>query len=418
VRILICNNRYFVSGGPERYLFSIMRMIEENGHTVIPFAVDFARNEPTPYAKYFVPHPVDRNAVYFREMQLDRRQKLRLLLATLYSFEARRRVRDIIRAERIDLVYALQIDNYLSPGLIDGAHSLGVPIVSRQSDFHLMCPAYHFLRDGRPCEECRNGLYHAVKYRCLKGSVAVSAGRVLGMYLERGLGTVGKISALVTPSDFLRRKLIEFGHSPDKVCHIPTPIAVVPPSTSSEGGDYLLYTGNLNPHKGVRYLVEAMHHLPQVRLKIAGQASEGDAEIGAVIERYGLRNVEMVGFKAAEDLAALYRGAVAVVAPALWYENMPHSVLEGMAYGKPIIASNIGSLPELVEDRVNGLLVEPADSRHLATAIADLLSSPQTMARMGAASRERALRNHSVSVHYARLHQLFRWCIDAKRPQT
>jgi glycosyltransferase involved in cell wall biosynthesis len=416
VRILICSNRYFVSGGPERYLFAISEVLEDKGHTVIPFAMDLARNEPTPYAKYFVPHPVDRNAVYFGEMRLNRREKLRLLVATLYSFEARRRARAIIRAEKIDLVYALQIGNYLSPALVDGAHSLGVPIVSRQSDFHLLCPSYHFLRDGHPCEECRHGLWHAIKYRCMKGSLSVSAGRVLGMYLEHALGTDGKINAFVTPTVFLRNKLVEFGYAPEKVVHIPTPIVADHIEPRYGAGEYLLYTGNLNRHKGVRYLVEAMALHPQLTLKIAGSASEDgrDEELRSIIETRALRNVEMVGFKTGSDLAGLYRGATAVVAPTLWYENMPHSVLEAMAYGKPIIASNIGSMPELVEDGVNGFLVPPGDVSALAAKIGDLLSSTQRIAQMGQASRRRVLEHHSVESHYARLNTLFLSCLSPR----
>jgi glycosyltransferase involved in cell wall biosynthesis len=114
---------------------------------------------------------------------------------------------------------------------------------------------------------------------------------------------------------------------------------------------------------------------------------------------------------ASSDLADLYRDASVFVAPTLWYENMPHSVLEAMAYGKPIIASNIGSMPELVEDGVNGFLVVPANAGLLAARIGELLSSTQRIAAMGQASRQRTLEHHSVESHYARLDQIFRSCL-------
>jgi glycosyltransferase involved in cell wall biosynthesis len=219
-----------------------------------------------------------------------------------------------------------------------------------------------------------------------------------------------KIQAFVTPTQFMRRKLIEFGYPPEKIAHIPTPIDAEPIAPQFDGGRYFLYAGNLNPHKGIAVLLEAMRRCPEAQLKIAGQSTEGaDLEIQDCIARRGLANVEFLGFRSGAELADLYRNALALVAPALWYENMPNAVLEAMAYGKPIVSSNLGSMPELVEDGLNGRLVPPGDAQALAEAIAALARDPEAAAAMGKASRHKALREHSVESHYARLLALFRW---------
>lgn len=411
MNILICSNRYFLSGGPERYLFFIQEMLETNGHKVVPFAIDFAKNKGTPYSKYFVPHPVNKNFVYYSDAKLSPYEKIRLLFATLYNPDVVKRVKKAIRAENIDLVYALQVGNLLSPGIFQAAHALGVPVVSRQSDFQLMCPAYHFLRANKPCEACKNGLHHAIKYRCLKGSVAVSAARVTGMYVERGLRIAEKTAAFVTPTSFLKEKLIEFGFSADKIAHIPTAIDAESIEPTYEDGNHLLYCGNLNLQKGVGYLIEAMQHLPEVQLKIAGKSSEGtERDIESLIRRLGLSNVTLVGFKSGDELADLYRNAFAAVFPTIWYENMPNSVLEAMAYGKPLIASRIGSMTELISDGENGLLVEPANSSALGEAISKLHADRALARSMGKASRERVMRDHTPDMHYARLLALFESC--------
>jgi len=415
MRVLVCSNRYFISGGPERYMFSIMKILEDKGHTVVPFAMDYARNEPTPYSKYFVSHPVDRKFVYFGDIPLTRKQKIRLFLKTLYNHEARIKVQQAIKSQKIDLVYALQIGNYLSPGCIVGAYGMGVPIVERQSDFHLLCPSYHFLRDGQPCEECKYGLYHAIKYRCMKGSLAVSGARVLGMYVEKLLRLADKIQIIVTPTKFMGEKLIEFGYPSEKIVHIPTFIdakAIVP---QYEKGEYLLYTGNLNPQKGVRFLVEAMRYHADVHLKIAGKSSEnGEKEIKEIVARHSLKNVELVGFKTGRELEVLYQGAIALIMPSIWYENMPNSVLEAMAYGKPVIASNIGSMPEVIEDGKNGFLVKPGNSDELAKVIEKILSDRNAAVAMGKTSRSKVLESHSIENHYSRLHSVFLSCVESK----
>ena len=70
MKILLVNYRYFLSGGPEKYMFNIKKMLEEHGHKVIPFSVDSAKNVPTEYSKYFVPSIGDRNAVYYDEVYI------------------------------------------------------------------------------------------------------------------------------------------------------------------------------------------------------------------------------------------------------------------------------------------------------------------------------------------------------------
>ncbi|MBN1866652.1 glycosyltransferase family 4 protein [Candidatus Sumerlaeota bacterium] len=416
MRILICSNRYFVSGGPERYLFTVKKILEAHGHTVIPFAMDLERNEPTPYSKHFVPHPVDRRFVYYSDARLGVGQKIRLFVRTLYNREAGVRIGEAIRAEGIDLVYALQVGNYLSPAMFHGAFRMNVPVVARQSDYHLLCPAYHFLRDGMPCEDCRRGLHHAIRHRCLKGSIPVSAARVMGMWIERFLGTYDKVDCLVAPSRFLRDKLIEYGYAADRVVYMPNPVDVEAIEPSYVESGYLLYAGNLNRQKGVRLLVEAMADHRNLRLKVAGKGSEEgfEEEIRAVARSGGLENVEFVGFRSDEELRDLYRGALAFVMPAVWYENTPNAVIEAMAFGKPIVASRIGSMTELVEDGANGLLIEPGDARALSGAIGRLAADGARAARMGRRSREMVERDHGLEDHYSRLNSLFESCMKRR----
>ena len=154
-----------------------------------------------------------------------------------------------------------------------------------------------------------------------------------------------------------------------------------------------------------------MKYLPDVHLKIAGKSSEGaEEEIESMIRRLQLSNVSLVGFKSGGELAELYRNAFAAVFPTIWYENMPNSALEAMAYGKPLIASRIGSMTELVSDGENGLLVEPADSRALSKAIARLHADRPLAESMGRASRDRVLGEHTPDTHYSRLMSLFESC--------
>ena len=69
MKILLVNYRYFISGGPEKYMFNIKKMLEDNGHEVIPFSIHSNKNVKTKYSKYFVEPIGGRDATYFDEVK-------------------------------------------------------------------------------------------------------------------------------------------------------------------------------------------------------------------------------------------------------------------------------------------------------------------------------------------------------------
>jgi glycosyltransferase involved in cell wall biosynthesis len=111
------------------------------------------------------------------------------------------------------------------------------------------------------------------------------------------------------------------------------------------------------------------------------------------------KQVDITGPLHGSTLWAALHGARFNVQPARWYENMPNTLLEALSLGQPVIASRIGSLTELVDDGVNGLLVDPGDSTGLARAMTRLALEPETAAAMGRAARDRYLRDHTPARH-------------------
>src|SRR4051812_2192863 len=85
LKVLVINYRYFVSGGPERYLFNVTHLLEERGHEVVPFSVAYDQNDPTPFAKYFVSPIGASSEVYFREQRRDPRTLAKSLERSFYS---------------------------------------------------------------------------------------------------------------------------------------------------------------------------------------------------------------------------------------------------------------------------------------------------------------------------------------------
>ncbi len=158
-------------------------------------------------------------------------------------------------------------------------------------------------------------------------------------------------------------------------------------------GGYVLFVGRLVTQKGVEVLLRAfdavLRRCPESRLVIAG---EGDLEL--YLERVACHlgfpdRVRMVGWQTGAALVELYQRAQVVVVPSL-YEPFGIVALEAMACGRPVVASRVGGLAEILEDAVEGYLVTRGDHLELARRLAGLLRDPQLRERMGAAARRRA----------------------------
>jgi glycosyltransferase involved in cell wall biosynthesis len=153
----------------------------------------------------------------------------------------------------------------------------------------------------------------------------------------------------------------------------------------------LLFVGNTDdPKKGVRYLLEAMTHLPQnIRLTLVDDGAPLKTFAPDLVRRLGLSGrVTFTGKLSPEDLLREYRSARVTVVPSL-YEGFGLPAAESLACGTPVVATTAGALPEVVGEEETGILVPPRDSRALAAGISQLLDDRGQGERMGRAGRDR-----------------------------
>jgi glycosyltransferase involved in cell wall biosynthesis len=165
------------------------------------------------------------------------------------------------------------------------------------------------------------------------------------------------------------------------------------------GNIFLLSVGRLTYQKGHEYLVRAMPRvLSRFPSTIAGICGEGPLrqDLESQILELGLSNhVRLLGTR--EDVSPFLGCADLFVLPSRW-EGLSRALMEAMAAGIPVIASDVDGIKDLITSGVHGLLVPSEDSDRLATSILQLLENQQMMRNMGAAAREHVLRAHSTDI--------------------
>jgi phosphatidylinositol alpha-mannosyltransferase len=169
--------------------------------------------------------------------------------------------------------------------------------------------------------------------------------------------------------------------------------SVAPLPQCRDGKLNIVFLGRLEPRKGLKYLLRAMPRIrdrfPNTRLLIGGDGPHR-ARIEAWVQKQGWRDIVFLGRVATEDLPALYTSADVFCAPSVGGESQGIVLLEAMAAGRAVVASDIPGYHSVVHDGVDGLLARPRDVEHLTWAICRLLGDQAARARLGVAARLRA----------------------------
>ncbi len=330
-------------------------------------------------------------------------EKMAFPIHTVYSRRTKREVTDIAKQFQPDFAYVHNVFPLISPSLYHTLHSVKIPMLQVLHDFRLFCPNGWFYTQNQICERCKFGNYtHAVRYRCFQDSYSLTALYSLTLGLNRMAGVLGKIDAIICLTEFSRQKLLEIGIQERKLYIKPNFIDVSGISASPSEGSYALYLGRLSSEKGLWTLVHGFEQLRGVKLKIMGTGPL-ESNLREYIEERGIKNIELLGFKQGAEKWQILRDSLFVVVPSEWYETFCMAALEAFAAGKPVVASNLGSLPFVIEDGKSGILFEPGNVDDLVEKVSYFLAHPSEIATMGLHARGLAETKYSPDRSYQTL---------------
>jgi glycosyltransferase involved in cell wall biosynthesis len=398
VKILLANKFFFRNGGSEAVLFQERDYLRDTGVEVVDFSMQDQRNIDSPFASFFVD-----NQSYEGSATGRRASQLRAAIKLIHSTEAVDKIGALIDHTRPDLVHCHNVYHQLTPSIIGAAKRRGLPVVLTLHDYKPVCPVYLRLRDGKVCSECIDrGPSRVVVNRCADNSLGKSLLLYAEAVVQRVLRSYEQVDAVIAPSRFMRDSVAPRRFRTDRVTVIPNGVDVAHTQVSDRDDNYVLYMGRLSPEKGIETLLEAHAAVAEeVDLLVAGT---GPMEAG-LRRRYP--KARFVGHLSGEALQDAIRGSSVVVAPSSCYENCPMSVLEAMAFGKPVLGSDIGGIPELIVSGETGFLFPPNDPVALRSQLLRMMEQPALRMALGAAGRKRAVEHYSLEQHNRALIKLY-----------
>lgn len=395
MRILLVNKFHYLRGGSEKYYFELAQLLKSKGHTVGFFSMKHEENITTGDAEYFV-----------EEIDLNTGSKLKAL-DVIYSQENKRLMAKALEEFKPDIVHINNFQRQLSASIIDAIKEKNIPIVMTAHDLNPICPASIMLYNGEVCDDCiTKGYTQCIKKKCVKGSTLKSTLGVMEKKYYDIHKVFRKIDCIISPSEFNKNQLV---NGKLKYNEIVTLHNFVNESERNDYvlGDYAFYLGRLSKEKGILNLIEAIGDIPNAKLLIAGDGPERE-RIEAYISEHKLDGrITLLGYQNQDSIHKYITNSRFVVIPSICNENCPYSVLEAMEIGKPIVASRIGGIPELIADGENGYLYKADDINELKEKLTLLLNDDEKVNSFAQKSRELYESYYSPDSYYNELIKIY-----------
>ena len=413
MKILMVNKFYFIKGGSERYFFELTKILEENGHEVIPFAMKHPDNFSSKY---------DLNFVNNIDFNLDSKwQKLKnsgkISARILYSIHARKKIEQIIEKTEPDIAHLHMIEHQLSPSILHSLKKYNIPVILTAHQTKIICPNYRLFNwnTKQICEKCLSGhYYHPFFEKCHKNSRM--AGILIGVesFIHKKMKIYeNNVDIFHVPSKFFEKKFIQAGIESRKIEQLYYTIKINDYIPHFDHDDYFVYFGRLEEAKGLETLLKAIKKVKSSQLLIIGEGYYRD-ELEKFSVNNNITNVKFLGPKWGEELKSLISNSKFVIVPSECYDNSPLVIYESYALGKPVVGSIIGGIPELITHKNTGLLFSAGNSDELAESINFLLSNSKLIKRYGKRAREKAEKEFSPQFHYDEMYKKYQKVINIK----
>jgi glycosyltransferase involved in cell wall biosynthesis len=384
MRILMAHNYYQQGGGEDTVFATEADLLEAKGHQVWRYTL--------------------------HNQEIEGANPLTVATKMLWNQKVYQELRSLFRREKIRIAHFHNTFPLVSPAAYYAAKAEGVAVVQTLHNYRLLCPNAMFFRDGQVCEDCLgqaiplSGVIHG----CYRNSRVASSGVAAMLMVHRLHQTWSRqVDVYIALTSFVREKLLQGGIPGDKI--VVKPNFLYPdPGWGKGQGRYALFVGRLTREKGVATLLAAWEKIgKKLPLKIVGDGPLAD-QVAAAAQ--GQSGIEWLGRKDATEVYALMAEAQFLLFPSQWYEGLPRTIIESLAVGTPVIASDLGSMSSLIRPGQNGFHFQAGDAGDLVKTVDYVLSHPEATTDLRQTTRQTFEQNYTAEASYEQLMQIYDSC--------
>ena len=358
MRILFVNKFLYPKGGSETYMLKLGAYLESVGHEVQYFGMESAErcvgNAVNAYTS-----PMDFHGG-------SKLSKLTYPIKTIYSVEARRKIRLVLEDFQPDVCHLNNFNYQLTPAIILEIHQWRKQtnhrcrVIYTAHDYQLVCPN-HMCRNpitGENCQECLKGSFRScIKGKCIHGSTTKSIIGAAEAVFWRLNGAYQYIDSIICCSNFVKEKMDSNSMLQSKTVFLPHFVDSVE-AKSFQKREYILYFGRYSEEKGLKTLIRVCQSLSNILFVFAG-----DGPLGGMIK--DIANIKDVGFQTGNELERIIGEAQFSILPSEWYEIFGLAAAESINLGTPVLGANIGGIPEVIQDGYTGELFESGNEEDM-----------------------------------------------------
>jgi glycosyltransferase involved in cell wall biosynthesis len=383
VKILHITETFAPAGGIETYVLELLPLLEARGHQN---AVIYRREHPRTPA-------TDGKPIYHVPVT-EEPERNRALIA------------DIIRREKPTIIYLHAV---YDPDVVMEAARLA-PTVAYVHGFYPVCPglAKYYRRGDQVCTRpfglgCVPLIYLR---RCASARHPRSVSRIM-QTTRQHLAAYRSLPQVFVASSYMKDLLIQNGFEARRIAVLPYFIHLPPKSEITDPGPdrpSILFAGRLEIEKGLPYLLRALRlvRMPH-QFFVAGDGSLKQRYILLAKHLNVASRVQFLGWLSANELQACYRRCTVAVMPTIMPEPFGKVGVEAMANSRPVVAFNVGGIPDWLKDGYNGFLVPSRDVKRLAARIDQLLDDAALATQLGSNGRTYVEQNYSSQQHLDQL---------------
>ncbi len=324
-------------------------------------------------------------------------------IQAMWSWRAYHDISRIIERDKPDVAHFHNIFPLISPAAYWVCKNKGVPVVQTLHHYRIVCPGALLFRENRICVECSGmNFMPGIRYGCYRNSRILTAGMASVILFHKQLSTWQKsVDLYIALSEFALGMYKQLGF-PSEDFFVKPNFLQNPISPRSTNDGYGIYMGRIVEEKGIECLLSALRNCPEIKFKIIGDGPLRDYLREKIIQ-WDLSNVEYLGVRDHDQCMDTLLGACFHVLPSQSYEGIPMVMLEAMSAGKPSIVSDLGVLPHMVNDGVDGLVFMAGSAGQLAAKMRWIVTHPEEAREMGKNARRAFEENYMEERNYRML---------------